>query len=207
MTATEKITFQGYVYRRYPESKHKHHRRYFGRSGKFLHRAVWEHYNGEIPEGYDIHHIDGNTTNNHIDNLECITKKAHRKRHWEEASDTFKKKQRSILQKARPLAAKWHSSKEGKRWHRDHGAKSMKTRADSTKTCCWCGTVFTTKKPSQKTCCPECSTQQATYARNTRHSHICEQCGGEFTSATKRSRFCGKSCATRFKNLNPSTVA
>lgn len=38
-----------------------------------VHRAVWEAFNGPIPEGYDIDHIDGNPTNNSLDNLQAIT--------------------------------------------------------------------------------------------------------------------------------------
>jgi len=38
-----------------------------------VHRAVWEAFNGPIPEGYDIDHIDGNPHNNSIDNLQAIT--------------------------------------------------------------------------------------------------------------------------------------
>lgn len=40
-----------------------------------VHRAVWESFNGIIPEGYDIDHIDGNPTNNALDNLEMVTHK------------------------------------------------------------------------------------------------------------------------------------
>ena len=31
-----------------------------------LHRMVWTCYNGEIPDGYDIHHIDFDKNNNDI---------------------------------------------------------------------------------------------------------------------------------------------
>jgi ribonucleotide reductase alpha subunit len=41
------------------------------------HRLVFESYYGKIPEGYDIHHIDGNTYNNDIDNLECLSHEDH----------------------------------------------------------------------------------------------------------------------------------
>ena len=42
---------------------------------KFLvHRYVYEAFNGKIPEGYTIDHIDQNPQNNNIDNLQCITK-------------------------------------------------------------------------------------------------------------------------------------
>ena len=43
----------------------------------FLHRAVWEHNNGKIGKGWDVHHIDGDKTNNAIENLELYTKSEH----------------------------------------------------------------------------------------------------------------------------------
>jgi len=36
------------------------------------HRLVWMLHNGEIPENYEIDHIDGNSLNNTIENLRCI---------------------------------------------------------------------------------------------------------------------------------------
>jgi hypothetical protein len=41
------------------------------------HRLVWSAVCGPIEEGYDIHHIDGDTYNNDIDNLECISHSDH----------------------------------------------------------------------------------------------------------------------------------
>lgn len=38
-----------------------------------VHRVVWEAFNGEIPKGYDIDHIDGNLHNNRLDNLQAIS--------------------------------------------------------------------------------------------------------------------------------------
>lgn len=38
-----------------------------------VHRAVWEAFNGPIPEGLDIDHIDGNPHNNSLSNLQAIT--------------------------------------------------------------------------------------------------------------------------------------
>jgi len=46
-----------------------------------FHRDVWEYHNGSIPEGYDIHHLDRDRTNNHISNLELIIKSEHSKRY------------------------------------------------------------------------------------------------------------------------------
>lgn len=38
------------------------------------HRVVWELFNGPIPEGLVIDHIDGDKHNNKISNLRCVTK-------------------------------------------------------------------------------------------------------------------------------------
>ena len=38
-----------------------------------VHRLVWETFNGEIPNGYEIDHFDGNKQNNALSNLQCVT--------------------------------------------------------------------------------------------------------------------------------------
>ena len=40
----------------------------------FAHRWIWTHFNGAIPEGYEVHHRDSNKENNNINNLELVTK-------------------------------------------------------------------------------------------------------------------------------------
>lgn len=45
--------------------------------GKYLHIAVWEAFNGEVPNGYDVHHINHNPSDNRLENLELITKTEH----------------------------------------------------------------------------------------------------------------------------------
>jgi len=54
---------------------------YFRCGRKRVHRIIWEHYNGSIPKGFDIHHKDGNKFNNDISNLECICHKKHLSMH------------------------------------------------------------------------------------------------------------------------------
>lgn len=38
-----------------------------------VHRIVWQVYNGPIPLGAEISHIDGDKTNNHLSNLRLVT--------------------------------------------------------------------------------------------------------------------------------------
>lgn len=43
--------------------------------------AVWEDYNGSVPEGYIVHHKDRNTLNDDITNLELMTRAEHLMEH------------------------------------------------------------------------------------------------------------------------------
>ena len=54
-----------------------------------VHRLVWETFNGEIPDGYEIDHIDGNKQNNALSNLRCVT-------HIENMNNTITKSKTSI---------------------------------------------------------------------------------------------------------------
>lgn len=81
---TETIVFNGIRFHRRPDSKHKHHRRYYWphdshrkRGVGALHVEIWKFHNGTIPKGNHIHHIDGNTLNNDINNLACLTPAEH----------------------------------------------------------------------------------------------------------------------------------
>lgn len=40
-----------------------------------VHRLVWSAFNGQIPQGYEINHIDENPSNNRLENLNLMTHK------------------------------------------------------------------------------------------------------------------------------------
>ncbi len=91
---------------------------------RLLHRMVWEHSNGPIPPKMDIHHVDGNTSNNTLENLECLTRSAHRQKHH----DAYSPEQRAAVRKnlidnAIPKSKAWHGTPEGIEWHRQHALK------------------------------------------------------------------------------------
>lgn len=46
----------------------------------YEHRYVWEKFHGPIPKDHEIHHVDGDRTNNTIENLECLHKSHHHSR-------------------------------------------------------------------------------------------------------------------------------
>jgi hypothetical protein len=41
----------------------------------YIHRLVWEMFNGPIPKGYEIDHINCNKADNQISNLQLMTRK------------------------------------------------------------------------------------------------------------------------------------
>lgn len=63
-----------------------------GKKHFLVHRVIWEAFNGPIPEGYDIDHIDGNPHNNAISNLQAITHKENiqkRDMNWDYVKNNF----------------------------------------------------------------------------------------------------------------------
>lgn len=44
---------------------------------QLLHRDVWEAERGPIPDGWDIHHRNGDKRDNRVENLECLPKADH----------------------------------------------------------------------------------------------------------------------------------
>jgi len=52
------------------------------RGRRYLHTEVWESAHGEIPHGYDVHHVDGDPSNNAIGNLGLYTKAEHSSLHY-----------------------------------------------------------------------------------------------------------------------------
>ena len=42
------------------------------RFNRYVHRLVWTTFKGEVPDGYEINHIDHDKSNNSLDNLELV---------------------------------------------------------------------------------------------------------------------------------------
>lgn len=61
----------------------------------YLHREVYEKHYGPIPEGYIVHHKDGNKLNNSIDNLELMSRAEHASVHHKGVPKTDEMRQKS----------------------------------------------------------------------------------------------------------------
>lgn len=48
---------------------------------ELLHRQVWKDAYGEIPRGFNIHHINGDKLDNRLENLEMLSASEHTKKH------------------------------------------------------------------------------------------------------------------------------
>jgi hypothetical protein len=76
-----------------------------------LHRLVWMLAHGPIPDGYQVHHIDGQRWNNSLDNLELMTISEHTRIHSHEK-----------IGAKRSLEARLHMSQgQKKRYRREYG--------------------------------------------------------------------------------------
>lgn len=113
--------FNGLVFCRDDHYGYYRHSNKTGERPFLMHRYVWEFYNGEIPSGYDVHHKDGNKSNNKIENLELIDRHEHHVLHGKHLSE----KQYAYLHSGKGTeclrkAAEWHRSEDGREWHRKH---------------------------------------------------------------------------------------
>lgn len=180
------VVFNGDTYIRNPKSRYyfKHTTKNKDREhAKQLHRAVWEFYNGEIPEGCHIHHKDGNIDNNDISNLECLTAQEHLSIHGKKnlQDPESKERNRKQLDEARERASEWHGSAAGLEWHRKHVQESLaKTWEKTERVCEFCGKTFTATRRG-RFCSQKC-----------RRRYKVVQAGGEAGEREKKCAWCGK---------------
>ncbi|WP_367101571.1 HNH endonuclease signature motif containing protein [Fusobacterium gastrosuis] len=175
-----------------------------GRIGaKGLHVAIWEFYNKKkVPKGCHIHHKDGNTFNNDISNLECISSSEHAKKHFKKDEKFYK-----FIKAGISAAKKWHSSEEGRKWHSKHGKEVFEKKEEISKKCEECGKDFTTKQKFARFCSDKCGEKWRGHNRRIPFKKKCIICGKEFEGtkykkSSKEPQTCSKFCANKLNHKN-----
>jgi hypothetical protein len=166
------------------------------------HVWVWRCLKFPIPKGCHIHHIDGNKSNNAIENLQIMDRTSHLKLHM--MDEGRKQKAREMADKYRPLTKEWHASDEGKAWHSYHAIKNSFGKWEpQTYKCQSCGKDYETTKRSRAYFC-----SNACRAKARRDSGVdnvvknCVGCGIEFTSNKyAKNTYCSAGCANRTRNF------
>lgn len=163
-----------------------------------MHRYVWEFYNGPIPEGYVIHHIDRNRANNDISNLQCLTATEHSQLHGRQLTDEEREWRRNNFKtKARPKAIEWHKSDAGKEWHKEQARYRKDNRKIVKGTCLQCGKEvisYNNKGHASKFCSGACAQKYRRDNGLDKIDRVCPVCGKSF-KGTKTQLTCGRSCA------------
>lgn len=208
------IILDGFKFCRYPEAKRASDRNYYKGwvrvSGKWqkvaLHRYVWQKTNGDIPTGFHIHHINGEYSDNRIENLHLISHAEHLSQHYDKYSQEYKDEKYDLLiNKAIPKAVEWHKSDEGKEWHKNNTEKLIYTE-EYTQICKGCGTEFKSNlRHKPKWCSKTCSTKYNArrYRGEGRYNekHICGECGLVYeTNKHRPNKFCSIACSLKNKS-------
>lgn len=169
---------------------------------RYMHRDVWVFCNGAIPDGHHIHHVNGDRSDNRIENLECVCKHEHARRHMAQRPDGW---WNASLEKARAAAPAWHSSAEGLAWHRQHAANTgFGVVEPETRVCTWCGKSYVGGKgKSKKGFCSASCQGMARKASGVDDIDVaCQICGTVFRSNKYTPRkTCSKACSNKAVSL------
>jgi len=189
----ETVEFDGYLFHRYPDHPRKHRRRYFYGARGFLHRYVWAKHHGEIPSGCVIHHVDGDFSNNNLENLACMPLGEHSRKHWD-AGD-IQANSPEWMAEIRGKAAEWHKSEEGRAWHREHVKNSLTKRKKLPGLVCkGCSAEFENYSGT-KYCSRKCAGKHR--VRVPSIDKQCPCCGRDFKAMRREAKYCSKSCNKR----------
>ncbi|MGN0098302.1 MAG: HNH endonuclease signature motif containing protein [Candidatus Methanomethylophilaceae archaeon] len=200
--------YDGYAWYRYPDSDKRDQRVYYRNSTnpngeKFLHRYIWVKYNGPIPEGYLIHHIDGNPLNNDISNLACVSPTEHAQEHpWTDERRAERGDSMRGDSWIQDKCREWHASEEGHQWHVEHGKQVAENMQPKDYVCEYCGKQFSCKPfGANKYCSNACKSAARRASGVDDVELVCKCCGKTFVrNKYCKSECCSRSCANSYRS-------
>jgi hypothetical protein len=175
---------------------------YFQRNGRRLHRAVWEAVNGPIPDGFHVHHVDEDRSNNQSSNLQLLEASEHFQEHRAARS------QRSIdlwksgkMAHVTAAAAEWHGTDAGSEWHRQHYLRTrdeLHKRRGGIKACAVCGKEFEALRASNEFCGRNCKAKARRLSGVDDIQRDCVICGASFTiNRYSTVKCCSRACGIK----------
>lgn len=185
--------FDGVIYSKTTSNKH-----YYSHEG--IQRAVYTYYFGEIPEGYEIHHIDLDATNNKIENLVALTKSEHASIHKPKGTLFPQIKPRLLICDycGHKFLAAYPTNK---RFCSEKCKRNYQNTRSIPKICKQCGNAFfaTPNNKNQQFCSRSCKA-------NWQHSHqisplnkICPVCNNAFHAHNQKQVCCSHACANKLR--------
>lgn len=169
--------YNGFSFRRDKRTNYYLSSRAIGERRKRLHVYIWEQEKGEIPKGFQVHHIDGNKFNNCVENYSLLSASKHSESHGrtltKEQKDCLRK---NIIEKAQPKAKEWHGSEDGIKWHKEHYGLSLGMVQLKDFTCEQCGKNFKSKY-APRFCSNNCKSAYRRKQGVDNVEKICSICG------------------------------
>jgi hypothetical protein len=166
------------------------------------HRFAYETEHGVVPDGFHVHHKDGNRANNDLSNLLLMSASEHARHHGAERDDEWRAWARgNLATKARPKAAEWHRSKAGRTWHREHAKAVAAATPPRAFVCENCGTTYETKPfGANRFCSNACKSAYRRQSGVDNETRTCEACGTWFdVNRYAATRTCSRSCSNRMR--------
>ncbi|MBR0061450.1 MAG: HNH endonuclease [Selenomonadaceae bacterium] len=156
-----------------------------------IHRFVWTYFNGEIPDGCEIHHRDFNHDNNDIANLELVTKDEHKRIHAAIKSTRKPGKKSTFV--CAVCGKEFQAVNRGNNAYCSATCKKVAERARNAeiRKCTVCGKQFSTSDDARF-----CSRKCIGEVLKCQEVKTCPVCGKIFSDVvSKRRKHCSPECA------------
>lgn len=179
---------------------------YFQHKGKRLHRTVWSYFFGEIPEGYHIHHINGNKSDNRVENLEIRLESDHLSYH--SSLPEAREHQMYAIKCAQEKARLWHKTPEARALHSQWAKEGAKKVKPVSLVCQHCGKSFESKNRNAKFCSGSCKTASRNASGVDNEIRECPSCGKKYeVNKYSRGKCCSKKCSWKIRKSQEGNKA